>query len=124
MRSRGKRGENEFGATRYGQDGALPNLACNNEVVHPWKLESWRWVQIQSAGGEVIITNDGATILNKLEVQHPAAKMVRRRVCRVHPPRFVALGLFCREAEFGCGTAPSQTPCDFGVDLCSARRAV
>jgi hypothetical protein len=37
---------------------------------------------IQSSDGEVIITNDGATILAKMEVQHPAAKMVRpRRVC-------------------------------------------
>jgi chaperonin GroEL (HSP60 family) len=26
---------------------------------------------------EVVITNDGATILQKLEVQHPTAKMVR-----------------------------------------------
>lgn len=31
---------------------------------------------ITSSSGEVIITNDGATILNKMEVQHPAAKML------------------------------------------------
>jgi T-complex protein 1 subunit delta len=31
---------------------------------------------ITSSNGEVIITNDGATILKKMEVQHPAAKMV------------------------------------------------
>jgi T-complex protein 1 subunit delta len=30
---------------------------------------------ITSSSGEVVITNDGATILNKMEVQHPAAKM-------------------------------------------------
>jgi chaperonin GroEL (HSP60 family) len=32
---------------------------------------------IIQGGGEVVITNDGATILNKLDVIHPAAKMVR-----------------------------------------------
>ncbi len=37
---------------------------------------------IQSSDGEVIITNDGATILAKMEVQHPAAKMV----CNTQPP--------------------------------------
>jgi chaperonin GroEL (HSP60 family) len=31
---------------------------------------------IIQGGGEVVITNDGATILNKLDVIHPAAKMV------------------------------------------------
>jgi len=31
---------------------------------------------ITSASGEVTITNDGATILGKMEVQHPAAKML------------------------------------------------
>jgi len=31
---------------------------------------------ITDAGGDVIITNDGATILTKMEVQHPAAKML------------------------------------------------
>lgn len=31
---------------------------------------------ITSSSGEVIITNDGATILNRMEVQHPAAKML------------------------------------------------
>jgi chaperonin GroEL (HSP60 family) len=32
---------------------------------------------IISAANDVVITNDGATILKKLNVQHPAAKMVR-----------------------------------------------
>lgn len=31
---------------------------------------------ITSANGEVVITNDGATILNKMDVLHPAAKML------------------------------------------------
>lgn len=33
---------------------------------------------IQTAQGEVVITNDGATILKHMSVMHPAAKMVRR----------------------------------------------
>lgn len=32
--------------------------------------------QVAAANGEVIITNDGATILNKMTVMHPAAKML------------------------------------------------
>lgn len=32
--------------------------------------------QVAAANGEVIITNDGATILNKMTVAHPAAKML------------------------------------------------
>lgn len=31
---------------------------------------------ISQANGEVVITNDGATIVNKIDVQHPAAKMM------------------------------------------------
>lgn len=33
-------------------------------------------LQVAAANGEVIITNDGATILNKMTVAHPAAKML------------------------------------------------
>ena len=32
--------------------------------------------QIQTAKGEVIVTNDGATILKSIQALHPAAKMV------------------------------------------------
>jgi hypothetical protein len=32
---------------------------------------------IVSASGDVIITNDGATIVKRMEVQHAAAQMVR-----------------------------------------------
>lgn len=35
-----------------------------------------RRLQIQAASGEVIITNDGATILKQMSVLHPAAKML------------------------------------------------
>lgn len=31
---------------------------------------------IKDARGEVLITNDGATILQKMDVVHPTAKMV------------------------------------------------
>lgn len=31
---------------------------------------------IQTAQGEVVITNDGATILKHMSVMHPAARMV------------------------------------------------
>lgn len=37
------------------------------------------WVfffQIQDGKGDVMITNDGATILKQMQVLHPAAKMV------------------------------------------------
>lgn len=34
---------------------------------------------IQTSSGEVVITNDGATILKHMSVMHPAAKMVRSR---------------------------------------------
>jgi len=33
-------------------------------------------LQVAQADGEVIITNDGATILNKMKVEQPAAKML------------------------------------------------
>ena len=33
-------------------------------------------LQVAQADGEVIITNDGATILNKMTVEQPAAKML------------------------------------------------
>ena len=38
---------------------------------------------IQTADGEVVITNDGATILKHMSVMHPAARMVR---FSTHPP--------------------------------------
>jgi T-complex protein 1 subunit delta len=37
-------------------------------------------LQIQSGNGEVVITNDGATILKQMAVLHPAAKMVSERI--------------------------------------------
>lgn len=48
-------------------------------------------VQVVQPDGEVLITNDGATILQKMTVQHPAAKMLvdlsKSQVCpRGLPP--------------------------------------
>merc|ERR1711904_295994 len=39
---------------------------------------------VKQADGEVIITNDGATILDKVKVVHPAARLARRplRSCK------------------------------------------
>jgi T-complex protein 1 subunit delta len=45
-------------------------------------------LQVCQANGEVVITNDGATILNKLSVTQPAAKMLvelsKSQVCAIH----------------------------------------
>src|SRR5660398_174030 len=35
-----------------------------------------RDMRIVSGSGEVIITNDGVTILREMEIEHPAAKMI------------------------------------------------
>lgn len=43
---------------------------------------------IQSGNGEVVITNDGATILKQMDVIHPAAKMVL--LARSHWPSVLA----------------------------------
>ena len=47
-------------------------------------------LQVCQADGEVIITNDGATILNKMSVQQPAAKMLvelsKSQVCYLKSP--------------------------------------
>ena len=43
----------------------------------PALLHDRAWsAQVCQADGEVIITNDGATILDKMSVQQPAAKML------------------------------------------------
>jgi hypothetical protein len=39
------------------------------------RLHDLRLSQIQTAKGEVIVTNDGATILRSIQALHPAAKM-------------------------------------------------
>lgn len=36
--------------------------------------------QIINSRGEVVISNDGATILKQMEVVHPTAKMVRSSI--------------------------------------------
>ena len=44
--------------------------------LHSSGVPSGNHVQVSQPGGEVIITNDGATILNKMTVLQPAAKML------------------------------------------------
>lgn len=39
---------------------------------------------IQTGSGEVVITNDGATILKHMSVMHPAARMVRSPFLSLH----------------------------------------
>jgi hypothetical protein len=46
--------------------GTICSVACFQWVV----------LQVVQPDGEVLITNDGATILQKMTVQHPAAKML------------------------------------------------
>ena len=58
----------------YGQDGILDSFVYA-------KVDTQRTAnQIQTSKGEVIITNDGATILKSIQALHPAAKMVRSQV--------------------------------------------
>ena len=53
-------------------------------------------IQIQTSKGELIITNDGATILKSIQALHPAAKMVRVRLVlwRISPERGISLSIF------------------------------
>jgi phosphatidylserine decarboxylase len=44
-------------------------------AVHP--ASERVFFKIQTSKGEVIVTNDGATILRSIQALHPAAKMVR-----------------------------------------------
>lgn len=46
-------------------------------VLHEGAMHIHVHYQIQTSKGEVIITNDGATILKSIQALHPAAKMVR-----------------------------------------------
>lgn len=47
---------------------------------------------ITSADGQHIITNDGATIVGKLDTTHPAAKMVRLLFAPLYLPYFNSSG--------------------------------
>jgi hypothetical protein len=58
------------GSSRNGQDGTRLLFICN--------CCSTPSTQIQTSKGEVIVTNDGATILRSIQALHPAAKMVSR----------------------------------------------
>lgn len=51
---------------------------CSGPMLtqHACPLNMLPGLQVCQANGEVIITNDGATILNKMTVLQPAAKML------------------------------------------------
>ncbi len=53
-------------------------IAAENLCLRPTRMTNGitGTVQVSQPGGEVIITNDGATILNKMTVLQPAAKML------------------------------------------------
>lgn len=58
-------------------DGKVPMLGASPSTSQTLATESLCClVQVCQADGEVIITNDGATILNKMIVTQPAAKML------------------------------------------------
>ena len=57
------------GPKRNGQDGVYLRMHLEFALIDSSD------VQIQTAKGEVIITNDGATILKSIQALHPAAKM-------------------------------------------------
>lgn len=52
-----------------------------DKMVRPFKVYwldlAYSSTQIQTSKGDVVITNDGATILKSIQALHPAAKMVR-----------------------------------------------
>lgn len=87
----------------YGQDGIIRSIyaiACAS--LKPFIF------QIQTSKGEVIITNDGATILKSIQALHPAAKMVCSLISR-----FMIFSLTCpqlvdlsaaQDVEAGDGT--------------------
>ena len=48
----------------------------NGRLLQRQRFKFISLLQIQTSGGEVIVTNDGATILKSIQAMHPAAKMV------------------------------------------------
>ena len=52
------------------------DVACRPTRPSTHNHISFHSTQVAAANGEVIITNDGATILQKMTVTHPAAKML------------------------------------------------
>lgn len=46
----------------------------------PWHFVDFVFQMLVDDIGDVTITNDGATILKMLEVEHPAAKVERRKI--------------------------------------------
>lgn len=71
---------------------------------------------ITSPSGDVTITNDGATILEQLQLQHPAAKIVCSSVlffCCFHTPIHLIMSLiFTPSFYFISFIAPPSPPTD------------
>lgn len=68
--SLGPRGMDKM--VRYDFEGSRKRCVASSKYRH--QLTSG--LQVVQPDGEVLITNDGATILQKMTVQHPAAKML------------------------------------------------
>ena len=71
--------------------------------------------QVCQPDGEVIITNDGATILNKMSVIQPAAKMLvelaKAQVTAAPPLHTAHLACFVKQAVGATMTASSSSSC-------------
>lgn len=69
----------------YGRRGTRQSKAVLINVEQLTSCTS-PFLQVAAANGEVIITNDGATILQKMTVTQPAAKMLvelsKSQVCK------------------------------------------
>lgn len=68
---------------------------------------------VPQADGEVIITNDGATILNKMTVEQPAAKMLVELSKSQVRPASMFKGVLGPQRSYPAGGRPA----------CSSRRA-
>ncbi len=74
--SLGPRGMDKMVCAPSSRNG-YPSSLWRAAAEGPWPdAECTDLMQVCAADGEVIITNDGATILNKMSVQQPAAKML------------------------------------------------
>ena len=69
----------EGGSETKGRDAQKNNIAASKiiaEIVHSSLGPRGMDKMLVDSLGDVTITNDGATILKEIDVQHPAAKML------------------------------------------------
>jgi T-complex protein 1 subunit delta len=72
-------GERQFSGREKSRDVRMSNITAARalaDMVRTSLGPKGMDKMIQQSNGEVLITNDGATILEKIEVMHPAAKMM------------------------------------------------